>query len=120
VVPLAYRTNANGELDATHGENGVFSKAVLELVTEVYSAVLQGDSIVTVGYGRNTKQENLDFLSPRIKSDGTMDSTYGTNGQDRIDASGFKDNGRSMTALPDGRRFSSAVVAPQLRCQTAW
>jgi uncharacterized delta-60 repeat protein len=103
VLPVVYRTDANGQLDTSFGSDGVYSQAVLTAVTEVYSAVLQGDSIVTVGYGRNNEQENLDFLSLRIKSDGTLDSTYGTNGYVRVDASGFNDNGRNMTALPDGR-----------------
>lgn len=103
VLPVVYRTDANGQLDTSFGTDGLYSQAVLTAVTEVYSAVLQGDSIVTVGYGRNNEQENLDFLSLRIKSDGTLDSTYGTNGYVRVDASGFNDNGRNMTALPDGR-----------------
>ncbi len=103
VVPVVYRTDANGQLDTTFGSNGVYSEAVLTAVTEVYSAVLQGDSIVTIGYGRNNDQENLDFLSLRVKADGTRDTTYGTNGYARIDADGFNDNGRNMTTLPDGR-----------------
>ncbi len=103
VVPVVYRTDANGKLDETFGTKGIYSQAVLAAVTEVYAAVLQGDSIVTVGYGRNSEQENLDFLSLRIKSDGTLDNTYGSDGFVRVDAKGFNDNGRFMTALPDGR-----------------
>jgi uncharacterized delta-60 repeat protein len=103
VVPVIYRTDANGVLDTTYGENGIFSQAVLAATTEVYSAVLQGDSIVTVGYGRNTADENLDFLSLRITAEGTLDTTYGTDGYVRVDAAGFNDNGRYMTQLPDGR-----------------
>ncbi|WP_141735119.1 hypothetical protein [Oligoflexus tunisiensis] len=103
VVPVIYRTDANGVLDTTYGENGIFSQAVLEATTEVYSAVVQGDSIVTVGYGRNSAEENLDFLSLRITSAGALDTTYGSNGYTRVDAAGFNDNGRNMTQLPDGR-----------------
>jgi uncharacterized delta-60 repeat protein len=103
VVPVVYRTDANGQLDTTFGSNGIYSEAVLAAVTEVYSAVLQDDAIVTVGYGRNSAEENLDFLSLRIKADGTRDTTYGTDGYVRVDAQGFNDNGRNMTALPDGR-----------------
>lgn len=103
VVPVIYRTDANGQLDTSFGVSGIYSEAVLSSVTEVYSAALQGDALVTVGYGRNNEQENLDFLSLRIKADGTRDKAYGGEGYVRIDAKGFNDNGRNMTALPDGR-----------------
>lgn len=103
VVPVIYRTDANGQLDTSYAVNGIYSEAVLSAVTEVYSAALQGDAIVTVGYGRNNEQENLDFLSLRIKADGTRDTTFGGDGFVRVDAAGFNDNGRNMTALPDGR-----------------
>jgi uncharacterized delta-60 repeat protein len=103
VVPVIYRTDANGQLDATYGVNGVYSEAVLAAVTEVYAVAPQGDSLVTVGYGRVSTEENLDFLSLRIKADGTRDTAYGTDGYVRVDANGFNDNGRFMTTLPDGR-----------------
>ncbi len=103
VVPVIYKLNAAGQLDSTYGNNGVFSQAVLNAVTEVYAVTLQGSSIVTVGYGRNNSQESLDFLSLRITEEGTLDTSYGTGGYTRVDADGYNDNGRNMTVLPDGR-----------------
>jgi uncharacterized delta-60 repeat protein len=103
VVPVIYRTDANGQLDTSYAVNGIYSEAVLSAVTEVYSAALVDDALVTVGYGRNNEQENLDFLSLRIKADGTRDTSFGGAGYVRVDAAGFNDNGRNMTALPDGR-----------------
>jgi uncharacterized delta-60 repeat protein len=103
VVPVIYRTDANGQLDSSYGVNGIYSEAVLAAVTEVYAAAPQGDALVTVGYGRASAEENLDFLSLRIKADGTRDTAYGTSGHVRVDAKGFNDNGRYMTTLPDGR-----------------
>jgi uncharacterized delta-60 repeat protein len=104
VVPVIYRLNAEGQLDTSYGDNGVFSQAVLSAVTEVYAASLQGTSIVTVGYGRNNPQESLDFLSLRILENGKLDKGYGTDGgYTRVDADGYNDNGRNMTILPDGR-----------------
>ncbi|HYX34176.1 MAG TPA: delta-60 repeat domain-containing protein [Oligoflexus sp.] len=104
VVPVIYKLTAAGQLDTSYGVNGIFSQAVLAAVTEVYAVALQGTSIVTVGYGRNNPQESLDFLSLRILENGTLDTTYGTNGgYTRIDADGYNDNGRNMTVLPDDR-----------------
>lgn len=104
VVPVIYKLNEQGQLDSRYGKGGVFSQAVLSAVTEVYAVSLQGTSIVTVGYGRNSPQESLDFLSLRILENGTLDTSYGTSGgYTRVDADGYNDNGRNMTVLPDGR-----------------
>jgi uncharacterized delta-60 repeat protein len=104
VVPVIYRLNAEGQLDTSYGNNGVFSQPALSAVTEVYAVSLQGTSVVTVGYGRNNSQESLDFLSLRILENGTLDQGYGTGGgYTRVDADGYNDNGRNMTVLPDGR-----------------
>jgi len=116
VVPVIYKLDARGQLDTSYGNEGIFSQAVLGAVTEVYAMALQGSSVVTVGYGRNNAQESLDFLSLRILENGTLDSSYGTDGgYTRIDVDGFNDNGRNLTILPDGRlvligggRYSSA------------
>jgi uncharacterized delta-60 repeat protein len=104
VLPVIYKLDAQGQLDRSYGQSGVFSQSVLNAVTEVYAIALQGSSIVTVGYGRDTPQESLDFLSLRILENGNLDTSYGTGGgYTRVDADGYNDNARQMTILPDGR-----------------
>ncbi len=104
VLPVVYKVDAVGTLDLSYGKNGSFIEAVLSDTSEIYAVALQGDSLVTVGYGKNAGDSSLDFLSMRINAQGQLDTSYGTSGgYTRIDAAGFNDNGRNMTVLPDGR-----------------
>jgi len=103
VKPVVFKLDQTGKLDAGFGTAGIFNETVLAVTAEVYAAVLQGTSIVTIGYGKNAAQESLDWLSMRITSDGKLDKTYGTDGVTRIDVAGFNDNARNIVSLPDGR-----------------
>lgn len=116
-VPFLFKLSSEGVLDSTWGKDGIFGEKVLQAVTEVYGGVLHGGAIVTVGYGKDTDAENIDFLSLRIDAEGKLDPTYGSKGYVRVDADGFNDNGRFLAGLPDGRvalvgggRYSSVNV----------
>jgi uncharacterized delta-60 repeat protein len=103
VRPVVYKLTPGGTLDGTFGVGGVYSEILLGLVTEVYGVALQGTSFVTVGYGRNSTAESLDWVSLRLTEAGVLDTTYGVGGLARIDAAGFNDNARAMAVLPGGR-----------------
>lgn len=103
VLPVVFKVTAAGVLDTTFGVGGVFSEAVLAATTEAYDAVVQGDKLVTIGYGRENTTDDLDWISLRLTASGTLDPTWGTGGHVLLDAAGFNDNGRALTALPDGR-----------------
>jgi uncharacterized delta-60 repeat protein len=101
--PVLYQVTSAGVLDTTFGSGGVFNAAVLAAQTEAYAIGLQGDKLVTTGYGRGATAESLDWLSLRFLADGTLDTTYGDAGVARIDIGGFNDNSRQLVMLPDGR-----------------
>lgn len=103
VSPVLFKLTSKGELDPSFGVGGVFNQIVLPSVTETYGAALQGTSFVTAGYGRSTPAESLDWISLRITSNGTLDTTYGTDGVARVDVAGFSDNARGLVTLPDNR-----------------
>ena len=103
IVPVVYRTTPAGVLDATFASAGVFAEAVLPAQAEAYALALQGDRFVTNGYGRAATSEELDFVSLRLSSAGALDTTFGTAGLVRIDANGFKDQGRALAVLADRR-----------------
>lgn len=104
VRPVLFKLKPNGTLDTTFAKNGVFNEALLPAACEAYGAALQGTSFVTIGYGRaNATTESLDWLSFRLKADGTQDKTYGTAGLARLDFAGQNDNGRAILILPDDR-----------------
>ncbi len=101
--PVLYKLTPAGALDTSWGTGGFFHEAVLQYVTEVYGVALQGDQLVTTGYGRDTSTETTDWVSLRINANGTQDTTWGTGGHVRIDFHGLGDNSRALTALPGGR-----------------
>ena len=103
IVPVVYRTTPAGVLDATFASAGVFAEGVLPAQAEAYALALQGDRVVTNGYGRAATSEELDFVSLRLSSAGALDTTFGTAGVVRIDANGFKDQGRALAVLADHR-----------------
>lgn len=110
--PVVYKLTDRGELDATFGTAGVFDTYLLGEQAETYAARLQGDKLVTTGYGRSTAAETTDILSLRLNADGTLDGTYGTGGMVRIDVGGFADNSRNLVVLPDGRIVLSGGGRP--------
>lgn len=101
--PMLAKIKAEGVLDTTFGKNGVFGEVVLASATEAYGAVLQGTSFVTIGYGRGSTTESLDWISLRVTAAGALDKTFGKDGVVRVDVAGQNDNGRALTVLPDQR-----------------
>lgn len=121
--PVVYKVTDAGVLDTSFGIDGVFSDRPLPWQTECYAAVVQpaasgaGYKLVTTGYGKGFEAETTDLVSLRLHQNGTLDTTYGTNGVARIDIGGFGDNSRRVMVLPDrrvlligGGRLSSANV----------
>jgi uncharacterized delta-60 repeat protein len=103
VRPALFKLKPDGKLDTAFGTNGIWSEAVLPHTAESYGAALQGTNFVTIGYGRSTAMESLDWISMRISATGTWDKTYGTSGLARIDVAMQNDNGRALLVLPDER-----------------
>jgi uncharacterized delta-60 repeat protein len=100
---VLYKLTPAGVLDTTFGVNGIFHDIVLSAATEAYGAVVEEGKLVTLGYGRQTTSESLDFVSLRFSGTGVLDKTWGNNGATRVDAAGFNDNGRFIAALPGGK-----------------
>jgi uncharacterized delta-60 repeat protein len=118
--PVIYKVSAAGEFDPTFATTdawtapGVWHDLAVEppLRAEAYGAALQGDKLVTMGYGPTTGTgTGSDWVSFRYTAAGDLDTTYGPDadadgapdGATYIDAGGFGDNGRFVMALPDGR-----------------
>jgi uncharacterized delta-60 repeat protein len=96
------RYNTDGSLDATFGSGGLVyihadSSAADTLVPRSYSVALQpdgkivvaGDTVVTYGYvkskGTTTPIQRDDILVVRLNPNGSLDSTFGNNGQSIVD-----------------------------------
>lgn len=111
-TPVAWKVTAAGVLDTTWGTGGIYNAVVLPAQTEVYALAPQGNKYVTIGYGRSSTSESLDWTSLRFLSNGALDPTYGENGLARIDYNGFNDQARDVIVLPDGRILLSGGARP--------
>jgi uncharacterized delta-60 repeat protein len=113
--PVIYKVTAAGEFDATFAiaddwlAPGVWHGFAVAppLRAEAYGAALQGDKLVTIGYGSTAGTgTGSDWVSFRYSADGVLDTSYGDSGVAYIDAGGYGDNGRFVLVLPDQRVLS--------------
>lgn len=118
VQPVLYKLKTDGSLDTEWAKatGGVFHEAVLAIQTEIYNFALQGEHLVTAGYGRNAGTSN-DYVSLRFRlADGVRDLTWGgtTNGASVIDPSGtmLGSNCRNAIALTNGRTALIGSTGP--------
>jgi len=114
--PVIYKLTADGKLDTTFAQGGVFHDTILTLQTEVYNFAVHGEKFVTGGYGRNTGTTN-DYISLRFDLEtGARDLTWGgvANGAVLFDPSGTKlgSNCRGAFALPGGKTLLLGSTGP--------
>lgn len=104
VRPVIYVVDDSGDPVTSFGTDGLYTEIVLTAQTEIYAAALQGDALVTVGYGRELGPDDNDFVSLRVSSTtGVRDLTYGGVGYSLLSGYDFGDNARDIRVLPDGR-----------------
>jgi hypothetical protein len=71
---------------------------------EAYGAGLQGDKLVTIGYGLTTGTgTGTDIIYARFSNAGVPDKSFGSDGTVYQDPGGYGDNGRALVVLPDER-----------------
>jgi uncharacterized delta-60 repeat protein len=93
------RYNSDGSLDASFGTDG---RAGTDLASAYYAqeAEIQQDGKIVVAGFRNF--QGLDIVLARFKPDGSLDTTFGTEGIVTSDFSSA-DLGHSLTLQPDGK-----------------
>jgi uncharacterized delta-60 repeat protein len=114
--------NPDGTLDPTFGNGGterIYPKIGSGPIdTNVYGLAIQRDGkIVAAGYINNDSTPNDKFLVLRINPDGTLDSTFGVNGEAKVDfsivfgGSGYSNGIAYGVALePDGNIIAAGVA----------
>ena len=104
VQPVLIRASATGQLDAGFGSGGVATAKVLGGVAESYAVALQGDAVVSAGYGRGADStEKVDMILDRWTPGGQWDRAFGAEGLARLDLAREDDRARSVAVTPDGR-----------------
>ena len=107
-VIIALRYNANGSLDGTFGTNGIAFSSFYQNHSYVSNAVLQTDGkIVVVGNFNNNQGDDLILV--RFKNNGSLDSSFGINGQLVTAIGASSDDARSLALQPDGKIVVAGV-----------
>jgi len=99
------RYNANGSIDATFGNGGSVSTDVnTKHYSELKAVAIQADGkIVAAGNTSSLLGTNLDFAIVRYKSNGNLDSTFGTKGVVTLDFGNSDDYARAVAIQADGK-----------------
>lgn len=101
-IAMMLRYGAGGVLDDTFGTNGVVTCESDEGNAGFREVVIQGDGkIVTSGYTR--APAGFLFLTARYGSDGTPDTTFGTNGMVIYNGGHGNAGARGIAIQGDGR-----------------
>jgi len=102
VVLTLIRLNSNGSLDNTFGSGGKAVSTIDGLVALRNSAALQADGKIIVG-GSINNGSTYNFVLLRYNTGGSIDSTFGSNGQAVIDFDERLDLNLSVLIQPDGK-----------------
>ena len=105
------RYNPDGSLDATFGNGGTVTTDFLGAEDDVFSVLIQPDGkIVAVG-SANSPFDFYDFAAARYMSNGTLDTTFGTDGKMRVDFGNQDMDIASDAALqPDGKIVAAGTT----------
>ncbi|HLP63359.1 T9SS type A sorting domain-containing protein [Flavobacterium sp.] len=101
--------NSTGQLDSSFGTNGVCtvsfvnSNGFLGMSDYINSMTIQNDNKIVVAGLTSGYQMSNKFCVGRFNSDGTIDTTFGTNGQMSLSIYGYDDVALDVKSQSDGK-----------------
>jgi uncharacterized delta-60 repeat protein len=98
------RYNSDGSLDTSFGTNGKVTTDFNTSDDNGFSVIQQSDGrIVAAGYSYNPFTDSIDFALSRYSNDGSLDTTFGTNGKVTTDFNNTEDNCYGVKQQSDGK-----------------
>jgi len=96
------RYKTDGSLDTSFDNDGKVTTAIGSGTEEAYSVAIQSDGkIVAAGYSNNGS--NDDFALVRYNTDGSLDTSFDTDGEVTTDFGSGRGRARSVTIQSDGK-----------------
>jgi uncharacterized delta-60 repeat protein len=92
---------ADGTPDPTFGTNGYGITSFDDVETDCYAMAVQADGKIILA-GKSWTQRFNSMLFTRFNANGTLDTTFGTNGYTNLDPSVQSDGIRALGILSDG------------------
>ncbi len=93
------RYNSDGSLDTTFGTDGIVTTDLGDYDYGYAMVIASDNQIIVAGY---TGSDNVDFALVRYNSDGSLDTTFDTDGKVTTDL-GSNDYGRALALQADGK-----------------
>ena len=107
IYVTSFAVAAPGDIDPDFNGKGVLTMNVGNYGAHLFEAIQQQDNkLVFVGYGVFLDQESdyaTDPVAVRVLPDGTLDSTFGTEGIARADVTGFEGSAADVVQQADGK-----------------
>ena len=97
----AARFTTDGVLDNTYGTAGKTNVSI-QSNDIPYAAAIQPDDKIVIAGTSSANGSEYDFVAIRLKTDGTPDSTFGTDGRTVVSLSGYQE-ARGVVVQPDGK-----------------
>ena len=97
------RLNANGSLDTTFDFDGQVTVPRGNMSDFPTSATVQSDGRILVAGYSYTSTSVIDFTLIRLNANGSLDTSFGSNGKNVVAVSSIDDVGKSVVVQPDGR-----------------
>ncbi|MBV9960201.1 MAG: VCBS repeat-containing protein [Acidobacteria bacterium] len=108
------RVNPNGTLDTTFGGTGIVSVDFNGSGDGIFGLALQPDNkIVAAGITYGQGSDN-NFGLARFNPDGSLDTTFDTDGKVVTDFANMSDKGFAVVLQPDGKIIVSGTASPQV------
>lgn len=103
---------SDGTLDTSFGTAGKINVSIANLSTTIYDAKMQSDGkIVVTGYSFDNNNGGYNSLIARFEANGTLDTTYGTNGYTIKDIdTASEDQNIALLLQPDGKAITCGRV----------
>lgn len=103
--------DANGTLDSTFGDNGIFLSPFMGGLAKVRALTLDSlGRVVFTGMTSAPAPINGTWLMGRLTSSGTLDSTFNTDGYTTYDLTGSEESGWSVAVQPDSMILTGGRV----------
>ncbi len=105
------RYNSDGNLDSTFGTGGKVTTPVDSGHSYAYGIVIQQDGkIVLAGYSYNSSNE--DFALVRYNTNGTLDTTFGTNGKVVTQIGTYHESAHGIAIQSNGEIVVGGYILP--------
>lgn len=97
------RYNSDGSLDTSFDTDGKITTAVRSSSDQAFAVAIQSDGKIVVVGNSYSSTTNNDFAIVRYNSDGSLDTSFDSDGKTTVDISTSLDDGRSVVIQSDGK-----------------